>query len=74
MREICIVCLFVCLFSTLTLQLLDYIGITLGVWSVRTETMVRRRMGTKMAMKNCKMPLLILPMTGNRMCLQDGSF
>ena len=28
----------------------------------------------RMAMKNCKMPLLILPMTGNRMCLQDGSF
>ena len=65
MRDICNVCLF----STLTLRVLDYIGITLGVWSVRTETMVRRRrMGTKMAMKNCKMPLLmILPMTGNRM-------
>jgi len=59
--------LFVCLFSTLTLQLLDYIGITLGVWSVRTETVVRRKIGTKMTMKNCKMPLLILPMTGNRM-------
>ena len=69
MREICNAFLLVCFpFSPCGPWI--SLGLRTGcLVGLRTETMVRRRMPTKMAMKKSKMPLLMLPMIGNQMSM-----